>query len=308
MPQLTNFKTFPEFSKLTLNDREAYEALIKDFPPVADISFSILTLWWGTLGETSVACLNDNLVISYWTPGDDKKSGLSLIGTGRVDESICAIFDYLRERGDPPRLVNVPDFVVNSMRYPELFSFASGSGDDEYLVAIEKFARLENMPKYMRARAQKFVREYGERNLSVKDIDLRSFMNRQLLLNASERWPRKGVNNMTSSGRRLLPVVVDHAVELDIRCIGLYVGKELQAYLLYAPAGDERYFTLLCARINYDVPRIFEYIVHAFARHAEAKGFVYANLYSDSDSPTMRIIKIALKPDAFFRKYIIEPA
>src|SRR5690606_7432840 len=135
--------------------------------------------------------------------------------------------------------------------------------------------------------------------------DLRSFMNRQLLLDASERWPRKGVNCMTAFGRKLLPVVVDNAVDLGVQCMGLYVEKELQTYLLYAPSDDGQYLTLHCARVNYDVPRIFEYMVHAFARHAEAKGFVYANLYSDSDSPSMRIIKIALKPDAFFRKYII---
>ncbi len=308
MPQLTSFKTFPEFSKLTLEDREAYEALIKDYPPVADISFSILMLWWGTLGEAAISRLDDNLVISYWIPGDDKHSGLSIIGTERVDESICAIFDYLRERGERPRLVNVPDFVVNSLCYPELFSFSSGFGDDEYLIRVSKFAHLDNMPKYMRVRARKFIREQGEVNLTVKDIDLRSFMNRQLLLDASERWPRKGVNSMTNFGRKLLPVVVDNAVDLGVQCMGLYVEKELQAYLLYAPSDDGQYLTLHCARVNYDVPRIFEYMVHAFARHAEAKGFVYANLYSDSDSPSMRIIKIALKPDAFFRKYIIEPA
>lgn len=308
MPRLTSFKTFPEFSKLTLSDREAYEALVKDFPPVADISFNVLTLFWGTLGDTAISRLDDNLVISYWIPGYDKKSGLSLVGTERVDESICVIFDHLKERGEQPRLVNVPDFVVNNLRYPELFSFKTGSGADEYLVTVSKFAHLENMPKFMRARALKFVREHGGANMQVREIDLKSFVNRQLLLDASERWPAKGVNSVTVFGRRLLPVVVANAAELDIRCAGLYVQKELQAYLLYSPANNERYLDLFGARVNYDIPRVFEYMVHAFARYAEKRGFVYANLYSDSDSPAMRIVKIALKPDTFFRKYIIEPA
>lgn len=300
------FKTFPEFTKLTLNDREEYESFTRDFPPVGDISFSVLLVWWDTLGTAAVARLNDNLVISYWTPGDDEHSGLSLVGTKQVDESVETIFEYLRGRGEKPRLVNVPDFVVNSMRQPEMFSFGASSGDDEYIVSVAKYASIDGLPHYMRPRVRKFIRENDPKNIRVKHVDLHSFVNRQILLEASGQWPSRGVNNMTKFGRQLLPVAVAKAPYLGIKCLGLYLEKELQAYCLYTHAST--HVALLSVRVNYNVPRIFDYMIHAFAEHLAAMDVAYANLYSDSGSPAMRIVKIGLRPDNFFRKYVIEPA
>lgn len=72
------FKTFPEFSKLTLNDKDEYEALIKDYPPVYDMMFIGRMTWWDQLDSAAVSMLNGNLVVSYWLPGDEKHSGLSI--------------------------------------------------------------------------------------------------------------------------------------------------------------------------------------------------------------------------------------
>ena len=74
------FKTFPEFSKLTLNDREEYESYIKDFPPISDILFASIMVWWGALDGLAVSKLNDNLVISYWIPGDENTQDFLSLG------------------------------------------------------------------------------------------------------------------------------------------------------------------------------------------------------------------------------------
>lgn len=301
------FKTFPEFTKLTFDDREGYEKLVAKYPPVGDISFTILKLWWGTLGDTAVATLNDNLVISYWNPGDEQHSGLCLVGTNQVDQSICDIFDELRARGEKPRLTNVPDFVVNSMRYPELFSFWSDDHDDEYIITSAKYAELDRLPQFMRIRVRKFIREHGQENLEVKKVDLRSFVNRQLLLEASERWPLRGVNNMSKFGRQLLPAVVENSPYLAVACMGLYIGKELEGYCLYDETASDQ-VTLLSVRLNYTMPRIFDYAAYGFAKYLADHGVKWVNLYSDSSTRTMRVVKLGLRPDNFYRKYIIEPA
>src|SRR5689334_20268559 len=90
------FSTFPEFGRLTLKDKAQYEAYIRDMPPVDDISFSALMGWWNPLDNMSVAELNGNLVVPYWMAGAERHSGLSLIGTENIDQSIATIFDYQR--------------------------------------------------------------------------------------------------------------------------------------------------------------------------------------------------------------------
>jgi hypothetical protein len=300
--------TFPAFSRLTLADREEYESFTKDFPPQSDISFTSLMIWWNSLGGLAVSRLNGNLVISYWLPGDEARSGLSLVGDQSVDESICTIFDYLRERGEKPRLVNVPDFVVNNMRYPEIFTFGVGAEGDEYLIPISRFASLENMPAYMRIRARKFIRHFGEENVKVEKFNLKSARNRQLLLDLTSGWPLKGINNINKLEREVLPVAVKLSPALGVKGAVVSVCGEIQALCLYFPTSHSEHAIISHARVNYDIPRIFDYIVYAFSRHLAGEGYKYMNIHSDNGSPRMRTIKIALKPEGFFRKYTVEPS
>ncbi|MBX6334320.1 hypothetical protein IRY61_03210 [Candidatus Saccharibacteria bacterium] len=115
-------------------------------------------IWWNSLGGLKVSQLNGNLVISYWLPGDEELSGLSLVGTRNIDESICTIFDYLSDNNELPRLVNIPDFVVQNIRYPELFRFRMAGSADEYLLSLHKFASIDTMPQLMRMRARRFFK------------------------------------------------------------------------------------------------------------------------------------------------------
>ena len=302
------FKTFPEFSRLTLNDRKEYESLIKDFPPIGDISFGSLMMWWNEMGGLAISRLNGNFVISYWIPGHEEHSGLALIGTSDVDESICTIFDYLRERGDEPRLVNVPEFVVNSMQYPELFSFKSGRGDDEYLISTSKFANSDNMPSYMRTRMRRFRREVGERNIELKDLDLAQPKIQKLLFDCVARWPRKGLNNINKLEQEVFPSSVTTGATYGVKCVAIFIAGALEAYCLYFTTHDRRYALVGHARVNYDIPRIFDYMVHAFSTYFEQRNIEFINIDADNDSVKMRVLKLALKPEHFFRKYTIEPA
>src|SRR5687768_17214608 len=85
------FKVFPEFSKLTLADRKKYEMLVRGYPPLSDVSFASLMNWWNALDSCAVSTLNGNLIFSYWLAGIEDMSGISIMGTEQIDESICFI-------------------------------------------------------------------------------------------------------------------------------------------------------------------------------------------------------------------------
>lgn len=94
------FKTFPEFSKLILADRQKYEKLIADYPSVSDFQFTSLMTWYVgyQLEAPSISTLNGNLILSYWLSGNEAHSGLSVVGTHAVDETICTICVSARSR------------------------------------------------------------------------------------------------------------------------------------------------------------------------------------------------------------------
>jgi hypothetical protein len=56
------------------------------------------------------------------------------------------------------------------------------------------------------------------------------------------------------------------------------------------------------------MPGLFDYMTYAFSKYFTDQGFKYANIHSDLDSVRMRVLKMALKPAKFFRKYTVEPS
>jgi len=307
--QTKTFKTFPEFSKLTLADRERYEELIKDYPPISDISFATLMLWWNQLGSLAISLLNGNLVISYWLPGDERRSGLSLIGKHNVDESLCTIFDYLQERNEAPRIIQVPEFVVSHMHHPELFRFEGERTLDEYIIPIDKFYPLSHVISYRRHRIRKFLSGVDEGRISVRSIDLSQEENRSLLLDSVKLWPKKGTINAPSKmSEEALHASVAEAEQLGIENVCLFVGGTLHAFLLYQSPADKRYVIFAQAKLSYELPFLFDYVAYAFAKWFAERGVTQVNLDVDFGIPMFRIIKLALGPQNFFRKYTVEPA
>lgn len=302
------FKNFPEFSRLTLADKEAYESLIKSCPPVDDFTFSSLMTWWNSLDNVSVSILNNNLVISYWIAGDERGSGLSLVGTNKVDESMCAIFDYLRERGMAPRLVNVSEFVISNVQYPELFQFTEMRDKNEYIVPITRFYPLQNTPIYWRHRVRRLLRKIGEENIVVRSLDLSSAENRYMLYAAIDKWHTRGMNNFGVVERDAMIERITHADALDTKNLCLFVNDKLYGFCLYHTPHDKRYVTIKHIKATHETTLSFELMAYAFAKAMSGRGVKYVNLNTDEGLLRLRMFMLALGPVNFFRKYIVEPA
>jgi hypothetical protein len=286
------FKIFPEFSKPTIADRDAYNLLIKDYPPYADFSFAMLMTWWNTLDSLAIAMLNDNLVISYWLPGDDEHSGLALVGINKVDDSIDAIFNYQRRHGGECRLVHVPEFVVKSIAHPEIFKITEEREYDENVLALDKLAE-----QFQADGLQKNDDAVGitAKKLEVKEFDLTKSSARHELLETSMRWYSRGVVNYSLELlEQTLPIMITQGADLGIKALGLYVNDRLQAYLLYQTPYDTRYVIVDTLQMNAAAKGLYEVLVFKFAEWFREHDVPYVNLDADMGL-------------SFLRKYTVEP-
>jgi hypothetical protein len=299
------FKTFPEFSKLTFADKETYEALIAQYPPIASISFTDLITWWNPLNSCAVSELNGNLVISYWLPGAEQQSGLSLLGTHNIDESLCVLFDYFSQRNEKPRVIRVPEFVLSQVQYPELFVSKEEREFGEYVYDISKFYPLNHLISYRRHRVRKFLSQISEDRITIKSLDLSSYNNQRLLL--ENDWPRTGINKIARVEDEAIETSIEHASLLGLENLCLYVDGVLRGYCLYYHPADKRYIIFKHAKVDYEIPRTLDYMIYAFAARYADKGVTYVNLDSDLGLPFLRMFKLALGPSNFFRKYTVEP-
>lgn len=299
--------TFPKFSTLTIADKQEYEQLIKNYPPIADISFAGLMGWWGLYRAPEVALLNGNLIIRYALEGNDGDSGLSLIGTNDVDETVCFLFDYLKERGESPQLVHVPEFVVQNMQYPELFEFEGERNYDEYIISLSKFYPLEGSSHYQQQRVRKCIAKLHNSRVTAGPLDLDERKNRELLLNSVRDWPVRGINNLSKRENDALRNAITNATNLGLHNVCLTIDGVVHGFILFQAPHDRKYVTLEYVRVSYAIPYILNFMSFMFAEWMAKQEVEHVNLCMDYGKPILRVAKLALGPVNFFRKYKIKP-
>lgn len=301
------FATFPEFSKLIPEDRKLYQSKIADYPPIGDIQFAGLMTWWDSLNGVLISELNENLVIQFWRPGNEKRSGLSLIGRNNIDESICMILDYLQQTGEPTRLVNVPEFTLAEIRHHELFSIKEEPWYDEYIVEASRFYPLSNLSTIRRKRIERLVEKFGRENLHARSLDLSIAENKEFLIAVAEKWMRKNINSSGKVGMEALKVNIDFIEEFGTSNVCIYSGNELLGFCLYDTTPDKSHIILAHTQATHRDTLGFELISYMISEWFDRRGYVYANIGADGGDLRLRMFMKTLGPCNYFRKYTVKP-
>ena len=305
------FPTFPQFARLSLDDRESYDEFVAEFPPYSDISFTTLHIWWNLHGKLAVSMLNDNLIIDYLLPFDPKNSGYSIIGKHDIDQSLNTVLSHLKTHHKPARLVHVPEFVVKAIRHPEDFKFEEEVDYNEYILDSNALATLESsLHGRTRKEVNRFFREVEGRVLETKALDLSGQEARDQLFSAIRGWEEShpGKNDPDHTEYQAIQKTLEHAAIFDIQNLGLYIDGELQAIVLYHKTNDQQYYIVHHLKVNYSTPRIFDYMTHQIARKASDDKVPFINAEMDLGVENLRMHKMRLRPIEFFRKYTIRPA
>lgn len=302
------FSKFPEFTRLSLADRNEFEQITSALPPVADIQFPSVMTWWNTLDGVRVASLNGNLVIQYWRPGDEQRSGLALIGTSKVDQSICEIFDHLKQSGQPVRLNNVPEFVLRSIDYPELYEFSEARNYDEYVLDIQDFHPAERLKGLRRRRIERQLKRFSSEGIKLVSLDLSDEGQRAALHQACNEWWWKNLNNFGRVGLEAMKSAIDNADDYGVQNVCIFAGDRLLGFCLYSRPSDQEYVVLTHVKATHRSTIGFDLIAYLLAGYFLERGVKYANLSEDWGSKPLRMFLHTLGPVHHFRKFVIQPS
>lgn len=304
------FSNFPEFLPLTIEFKEAYNNAVKDYPPYSDISIATLQIWWNLENKLSVSVINNNLVINYNQPFDKNGSGMSLIGTNHIDDSIDTIFSYLKNQGTSIRLVHVPEFVVDNIRSRDSLNITEEPDYHEYILDSKSLSSLEgHQYKGLRHRINRFNKETAGKELELKSLDLSLADVREKLLVSLFMWEKKHFpnNDPDKTEHLALKTSMESQEALDIKNLALYIDGELHGIVIYhRPLGKE-YYVLHHLRVNYDTSYITDYLHQKMAAKAVKENVPSLNIEMDLGIDSLKIHKMRLKPSRFLKKYTITP-
>lgn len=303
------FSTFPNFTHLNISDQAEYNKLIADYPPLSDISFTTLHIWWNLHNELSIATLSGNLVIDYNLPFDKENSGLCLVGKNAIDSTIVQILNHLKESAQPERLVHVPEFVINEIDNSEKFTIEEEVDYNEYILDSKELSTLESsIHGRTRRKVSRFLREVATKQVVLKELGVSSPEEKSHILECISGWENTQPtrNDRAQTEQAAIKKTLDHASELGINVLGLFLDDELCAVVLYHITHDQQYYILHHLKVNYGIPFIFDYVTQQVAIHATNRNVPYLNMEMDLGIEGLRRHKMGLRPIAFLRKYTIQ--
>jgi len=241
-------------------------------------------------------------------PGDEKRSGLCLVGTKKIDESICEIFDWQQNRGDEPRIVSIPEFTCERIRYVDLYEIGATRNYDECIISAETFSELSKISAPKRIMIKRFLTKFDESKIEVKQVDLDYPDNKTLLLECLEDWIGRGdFSKVGKFEEDYARSAIKDSEPLSIGALGLYINGYLHAFILYSRCSDPDYVLISAVKLSYAYNHLFELCAHKFSQHFEKQSIKYANIEADLGINSLRATKILLGPINFLRKYEIRP-
>ncbi|HZP55389.1 MAG TPA: phosphatidylglycerol lysyltransferase domain-containing protein [Candidatus Saccharimonadales bacterium] len=302
---------FPKFANLTMDDRDAYEALVSSYPPFSDISFTTLHIWWNLDGQLNISRLDNNLVIKYSLPFDKDNSGYSLIGTHEVDSSLDVIFKFLHKYKQPKKLVHVPEFTINKIKHRDHLMISEEMDYHEYILDAKALASLEGRPhSRTRRKVRRFLREIEGSKLELRELDLELKSIRDMVYSSIQLWQKKYPieNDPENTENEALKVTLSHTSILHIRNIAVFIDDKLQGIIFYHKTVDKKHIVLNHLKVNYDLPHIFDYLTSEVAKEAIKDGVDFINMEMDLGLEGLRKHKMGLRPINFYKKYTVAVA
>lgn len=302
---------FPHFKALSLDDKAEYDKLVAEYPPFSDISFATLHIWWNLEGQLRLSQLHGNLVIDYQLSTDPENSGLSLIGKSRLEESIQAIFSFLKSEGRPVKLVHVPEFVIKEIGSRLGLDLTEELNYNEYILDSHGLASLESaLHGRTRRKVGRFMRAIEDREVEIKELDLSSDEVRRQVWESIQSWAQAfpSATDPRLVEHEAIQKSLDNSQELGVQSLGLYLDGQLYAVILYHAAHDSNHYILNHLKVDYSIPYIFDYMIHHVAGKASKEGIDFLNMEMDLGIESLRHHKMRLRPINFFRKYTITPA
>ena len=302
---------FPDFTKLTLAHRDEYNELMRKYPPFSDITFPTLHIWWNQQEQLSVSALNDNLVIDYRLHFDEKNSGYSLVGKHLIDSSIRTIFDYLKLKGEPVRLVHVPEFVVGEIGDRTGLKIEEEHDYHEYVMDAKALASLESSDLgRIRRKVRRFLREVENEKVEVKPLNMAPSETKALVFNAVQSWqkvhPKR--NDPDDTEAKAIAKAIHHQSDLGIENLCLFINDKLQAIVLYHLSLDKQYYIIHHFQVDYSTPFIFDYMTSQIAKKAVEESVPYLNMEMDLGIEGLRAHKMGLRPVTFLKKFTLKLA
>lgn len=293
---------FPNFKKITLDDRKVIEEHHKKYPPYSDFNF--VSMWcYNTEGKMLISYLNDNLIVKF-QDYITSKSFYSFHGTNQITNTISALLRSGSSK-TKPKLKLIPQSSVPNGILSDNLIVEEDLDNHDYILSIRQLKFLKGK-KYRGKKnfVNRFTRKYSfkEVNMDLNDKSVQKDIN-----NLFHLW--RGNSNLSLDDVKNELVAVNRIFELSndhksLHAIGIYVDNSLIGFTINEVVHD-KFAILHFEKADIAYEGIYAYLMFATANHLAQFGCKYINYEQDLGIPGLRKAKRSFFPTSMLKKYII---
>lgn len=300
---------FPNFTKVSLDNRAAIEEYTHKHQPYSDFNFA--SLWsWDATDERMVSVLNDNLIVKF-TDYSTNEPLFSFLGKNLVNETAKTLISYAKEIGVTPKLGLIPKESADEINCSAL-EVVEDKDNFDYLFSISDLAYLQGSKYKSKRRLSKgFERNFQECNIDFKVTNSKDkfFVSevekviRKWEINKQAEEKDYELENEEFAIKKLLSASEYKEILLSL----LFVNKEIVGFSI-----DEllpnKFVMSHFFKADKSFKGAFEFLNERVSEHLLAKGHSYWNWEQDLGIESLHRSKVSYRPIGFIKKYTVREA
>jgi hypothetical protein len=301
-----SFPKFPEFQKLTINDRDMYLYYYAQLDePYSDFSFDNALVWLDFHNDLEVSDLNNNLVLRFTNILENNTTCYSIIGVSHLEATIYTLLGFLVRCRERPVLSYVPEQITLAINHPAIH-IQEDIDNKDYIYDVNSLAAIHG--KQYRNLRERVIKFENNQNISIRPLNSRDQVTKEMIFSTIQKWSETE-NFLHNDPNRLELVAIrkhlDLAESLNMHTHGIYLDDKLVCIIITHSPPHKGWLIGNHLKYDYDYPGAFGYAVHVLAQLAQSEGIAWLNIEQDLGIEGLRRIKTLLRPEKFLRRYTV---
>ncbi len=293
---------FPEFKKISTDDREAVESYTRRYQPYSDFNFT--NLWaWDTSGERMISELKGNFVVRF-TDYKTCEHLLSFLGSNESESTARQLLHFAEASGVSPILRFITEESMQNLQNSNLY-VEEDQDNFDYIFSVSELVALQGSKfKGKRHLAEGFLREYPD--VLFESRELSDVFVQEQIISVLRRWEdKKKLDNKTydlghekKALSRLLETANKH--KLILSCIFLHdamIGFSIDEIVPHQYAISHFF------KADNSFKGISEFLNEKVAQYLVVHDVVLWNWQQDLGIEDLRRSKMSYRPVNFLKKY-----
>ena len=298
---MSTIPVFPDFRPIELQDRDAFNAIIKNYQPeVSEWTFTNLFIWRGYYGfQWSI--YKDWLMVIC----PDAKDGIYAMepfGPSSRREPATVLLEWLwkEKKAADPRIERADKLLASELG-SDGFTVEEAREHFDYVYLREDLVQLSgNKYRSKRNHINQLFRAY---NFAYADLDVHHIDD---CVELQERWCQQkrceeDMNLLSEWGA--VREILEHYSALDLKGGVITVGDKVMAFTIGELLNDDTAVVHI-EKADPDIPGLFQVVNQQFCEKAW-ENVRYINREQDLGIPGLREAKLSYYPDHFVEKFRI---